>query len=352
MPSYFVQTDSDHKVILIDYQSTNEALIDQLNKVINTVSNALSRQNIEVKTYIRRIIKVYTSPEPEGFDFECSTPAAFLDQVTSQPTIFHFDDPQTIAGFAMAGITRGLGFRQVNPGPALHIEIDAPKNWANVHIDSHGFVYGGNYNCDKMLAHGVWDVASGVSFLSWAYFTKGGLVFNPIWGGLTLNFPIRAFPELGLGKAPELSTISGAFDRYSSQIYAKIGPGAHYSSSHFMADASLTWLRLDYGGASLAPFRLGSIDGSIEFEARASIAGQLGPMNGRLFGMKNLTTGAQDLQGEVRIDFRNFSGSVKRDFLRGNNEASVGLNFGDLQIGGSVKSNDGFGATIGYETTW
>jgi hypothetical protein len=52
------------------------------------------------------------------------------------------------------------------------------------------------------------------------------------------------------------------------------------------------------------------------------------------------------------VDFGSLSTAVKRDFLRGNNEASANLTFGDLQIGGSIKGGGDFGASLTFEGSW
>ena len=124
-------------------------------------------------------------PRPFGFDFYCKKPRELLALARSKAAVLNPDDTGTLEGRVSAQQTHGSGFRQIGTGPRLHLEIAMDGN-CNVHIDSHGYVVGpGQYDWNRALEHGYWDLfADKVPDLFGSFGEQGqvGPMVRPILG--------------------------------------------------------------------------------------------------------------------------------------------------------------------------
>jgi hypothetical protein len=123
------------------------------------VKQELAKIGIFLEGFDIKITGVYTRPRPYGFDFDCNMPRSLLELVRGKAALSP-DDRDTKGGKFSAWATHGEGFRQIGTGPRLHLEI-AMDGKCNVHIDSHGYVVGqGQYDWNRGLEHGYWDLLS------------------------------------------------------------------------------------------------------------------------------------------------------------------------------------------------
>lgn len=259
----------------IDFKEVkeNDLLKQRLEKIIENITN---NAGIEIKEYIKNITMVYEKPEPEGFDFQSTNPALLLKLVEHNKK-FHHDDPKDAYGALMSLVTIGEGFRQIGAGPSIHIEIEVKTNECNVHLDSHGFVDESGYNCDRMLAHGVWDLGPGK--IPWLYRQVGGMTLAPY---LAVNLPLD-LPYFG--KLPEFSSLPSSLTRYSSKTYLDLGIG------------------MRTGGFEVGlSKRFDSTSGPINkyAEVRAAYYFSKGPLAGRAFGVID-TTGKWEGQADASL---------------------------------------------------
>jgi hypothetical protein len=132
--------------------------LDQKHEVL-VVKQELSKIGIFLEGFGIKITGVYTKSRPFGFDFDCERPRELLALAHSKAAL-NEDKDDTKEGAFSAGQTHGTGFRQIGSGPRLHLEI-AMDGKCNVHIDSHGYVVGpGQYDWNRGLEHGYWDLLS------------------------------------------------------------------------------------------------------------------------------------------------------------------------------------------------
>jgi hypothetical protein len=132
--------------------------LDHMREVL-FVKQALSKIGIFLEGFDIRITGVYTKPRPFGFDFDCKRPRELLALARGKAEL-NEDKDDTLEGAFSAGATNGTGFRQIGTGPRLHLEI-AMDGKCNVHIDSHAYVVGaGQYDWNRGLEHGYWDLLS------------------------------------------------------------------------------------------------------------------------------------------------------------------------------------------------
>jgi hypothetical protein len=132
--------------------------LDHMHEVL-VVKQQLGKIGIFLEGFDITITGVYTKPRPFGFDFDCRRPQELLALARSKAAL-NEDKDDTLEGAFSAGQTHGDGFRQIGSGPRLHLEI-AMDGKCNVHIDSHGYVVGkGQYDWNRGLEHGYWDLLS------------------------------------------------------------------------------------------------------------------------------------------------------------------------------------------------
>jgi hypothetical protein len=132
--------------------------LDHMHEVL-FVKRELSKIGIFLEGFGIQITGVYTKPRPFGFDFDCKKPRELLALARNKAAL-NEDKSDTREGSFSAGQTHGTGFRQIGSGPRLHLEI-AMDGKCNVHIDSHGYVVGrGQYDWNRGLEHGYWDLLS------------------------------------------------------------------------------------------------------------------------------------------------------------------------------------------------
>jgi hypothetical protein len=132
--------------------------LDDMHEVL-LVKHALGKLGIFLEGFDIKITGVYTKPRPYGFDFDCKRPQELL-ALARRKAALNEDKDNTRGGRFSAGQTHGAGFREIGTGPRLHLEI-AMDGKCNVHIDSHGYVVGsGQYDWNRSLEHGYWDLLS------------------------------------------------------------------------------------------------------------------------------------------------------------------------------------------------
>ena len=132
-------------------------------KVVDQVTDHAARLRIPL-TDVIEAIKTVSIKNPVGFDFVCvkgKSRDLLLSIIDSGR--FGYDDPSTMFGMLAGCVARRSGFkssfRQVGPGPSMHIQIG--DSICNVHLDSIGIVSASDaarnnlYDFSKIAEH--WD---------------------------------------------------------------------------------------------------------------------------------------------------------------------------------------------------
>jgi hypothetical protein len=136
---------------------------EQETKAVEQVMNHAKGLRIDLGAVIDKI-KTVTVKNPVGFDFtpvKSSTRDLLLAIIDSAR--FGYDDPSGMFGFFAGCVARRSGFkssfRQIGPGPSMHIQIG--DLLCNAHIDSVGIASGRDadhaniYDFSKIADH--WD---------------------------------------------------------------------------------------------------------------------------------------------------------------------------------------------------
>lgn len=164
---------------------------------VGEVKRALAKIDIALDDFKIRVVGVYATPRPIGFDFHCDDSSGLLAKAQSLANLapkaggpFDFakqadpvlllDDPKTLPGKFMSLMAKGHSFRQPGQGRVLHLII-ALNGWCNAHLDTHGLVVGNNgrraiYDFNCMLQHGYWDLAGDLASSAFGAFGKKGMV--------------------------------------------------------------------------------------------------------------------------------------------------------------------------------
>lgn len=302
-----LNSNEDFEIITVNFSvvEKNSSLKIDLEKKVKESIQIIESTGLHIKGYIKEITKIYDSPEPTGFDFKSTNPTVLLKLVERNKR-FHFDDPNDPIGKVMALVTLGKGFRQIGAGPSIHIEIDEKTNECNAHVDSHGFVDNGGYNCDRMLSHGVWDLMPG--YAPWLYGHLGGVTIGP-YAALNVPLDLAYF-----GKLSEFSSLPTTLPRFSPTAHVDLGLG------------------LRAGGLDIGISKRFDSSGPINkyAEIRAAYYFSKGPLSGRVFGVID-TTGKWEGQAESSLNFGRLSvGAVGRIDSSSGQELQLKGSFGDI----------------------